>query len=1496
MNRIVPFAVVLVFMVVLVSGLGLAMNNPAASFCEEEGGTFRVETDVDGDAHGLCITPEGKSRNIWDYYKNAQEDPAKSEPDAGSMSLQTFSSSKTEKTGTLLNKNKVLTTQKTSSESLFESAPATLDWRNHDGLDWITSIKDQASCGACWAFAVLAVFEAKININANDTGLDLDLSEQDLVSCSPTGNCSGGYIYDTMEYIKNNGVVNETCFPYNSGCTGDICNDCSEKCASPVYSRMHYGGPVTPNATAIKNTLASEGPITSYMYVCDDFQLYSGGVYTHSKDWNNCGWHALAVVGYDDSQGYWIVKNSWGAGWGEDGYARINYTESVYDYQAWLDDDTDYRTFFLDDSYYITTTDADNDTINDSYDKSPTVPDTTAPVIHWVNLSDYIFSSGTSVQVTVNATDADLLENVTADGVLLQRNGSLWRDNITLSSSPVSIIASDSVGHSTYDNATEFTIDDTQPQIVNYTVTPQMITNGSKLNISFDIIEENLKNLSVSVDGRDATFIRNTSGRFEYNHTINESKEEGTTIVNVTVVDMAGNSATSLQNLTLDNHPPNITSASIDNEIVRTNATTRVSLNITEGNLVNASANGQELSCKKIVANNHSCRANITVATENITFDVWDVAGNHVRDSPLSVIIDDTLPQVHNVSLSRNVIQSGFDTTIFVNATDNIDIASVMVDDVSLQQDGLLWSGPVRLDDTNISILVVDNASNTLYYNTTLNLSFDDDHPVTEMVLTRSNASVSGSRWHAENVTVSFEVNDSNRISRTEYRYKNESRWRQYSEPFNVSSNLVENMLYYRSIDEAGNRELYDVGTLKLDSRAPSITSADLSSSSVYPGAEVNLFAVINESLSGVSRAIAHVNGTNYTLRSDGHNHVTTITSPATEGSYPVDFFVEDAAGNNATESLSLHVNASVPSIVPSIRNDSFMADETTVTFSSYNITNGTYKLGSGTWNNFSHDNLSVLINESSLAVNFNITNNGTYHTHSFTYHVDETAPVLSVENIADNQTLNGTCEILVDCRDNETTTDTAAVVLDNISKDISSSGYYTLDTFLLADSNHSIVFTCNDTAGNSMNKSYNFTVKNGDGINAPSVDGYVSLENTSLGSYVQMVSHINSSNLSLSLDVNEVPDSVARPVSFRDDKLYLNITASTLPGSRVYFSIPKRLLDGVGLNDLEVYGDHDDSGSFAAKHDLTLLDNTTDSYRFYFTTDSYSEFIIGETYPACDDGEILSDCLCADQVYSSGYCCDGSHQDSSCESDDDSVGGGVGGVGGSVSNSTASEPGDEAEHNETAQKKSEADMKTFTNISSDDVIEFSLDEPEVPVVDVVFMVDSFIPEATLAIQPDDTPETPLENATQYFTIDASDLDGRLSVAKLTLRVNDSWSDHIMHLYVKNGSWHEIPTKKLYERGNHTYYSVDVLSTGEYALAGTKIRPLIQTSDKTFSASNNASNETPDSSVTQQSLFIDLENLVLRQKIVLGFVVAGVLLLLLFLSLHIRHRLHQRNQ
>ena len=207
--------------------------------------------------------------------------------------------------------------------------PTTWDWRNVDGVNWTTSIRDQKACGSCVAFGTVAVMESMLKLHLNDPNLQPDLSEAHLFFCGCGACCDEGWWPSyALNYARGAGVPDEACFPYQ-----DRDLPCSSSCDDwPSRAVKVVGWQELIDLGARKEWLASKGPVIGCLAVYQDFFSYTGGVYHHTAG-ELSGYHAVCVVGYSEPEQAWICKNSWGFGWGDAGWFKIGYGEAGIDTQ-----------------------------------------------------------------------------------------------------------------------------------------------------------------------------------------------------------------------------------------------------------------------------------------------------------------------------------------------------------------------------------------------------------------------------------------------------------------------------------------------------------------------------------------------------------------------------------------------------------------------------------------------------------------------------------------------------------------------------------------------------------------------------------------------------------------------------------------------------------------------------------------------------------------------------------------------------------------------------------------------------------------------------------------------------------------------------------------------------------------------------------------------------------------------------------------------------------
>lgn len=203
-------------------------------------------------------------------------------------------------------------------------APFSYDWRNVSGKNYVTPVKNQGSCGSCVSFCTCSVIESAVRIRMNNPTMDVDLSEAFCQFCGG-GSCGGWGLTSGLAFAKSTGVTDEACMPYQP-----TNMDCGSNRCSNWQSRLTKLNNYTAHSTmaARKQALVDHGPLVAGMAVYNDFFAYSSGVYVKTSGATLSGYHCISVVGYNDSQQCWILKNSWGSNWGDNGFCRIRYNQA----------------------------------------------------------------------------------------------------------------------------------------------------------------------------------------------------------------------------------------------------------------------------------------------------------------------------------------------------------------------------------------------------------------------------------------------------------------------------------------------------------------------------------------------------------------------------------------------------------------------------------------------------------------------------------------------------------------------------------------------------------------------------------------------------------------------------------------------------------------------------------------------------------------------------------------------------------------------------------------------------------------------------------------------------------------------------------------------------------------------------------------------------------------------------------------------------------------
>ncbi|XP_058749867.1 zingipain-2-like [Vicia villosa] len=205
-----------------------------------------------------------------------------------------------------------------SSAILFDvndDVPTNFDWREQGA---VTDVKNQGSCGCCWAFSAVAAVEGITKIK---TGNLISLSEQQLLDCDQQSHgCGGGYMDNAFQsIIQTNGIASEADYPYQ-----EVQRTCQINDQMTTAAKITSFVDVPANDEQQLLQAVTQQPISVGIDVGSEFQSYKEGVYS-----GTCGTpfnHAVTAVGYgvtEDGIKYWLIKNQWGKDWGEGGYMRV---------------------------------------------------------------------------------------------------------------------------------------------------------------------------------------------------------------------------------------------------------------------------------------------------------------------------------------------------------------------------------------------------------------------------------------------------------------------------------------------------------------------------------------------------------------------------------------------------------------------------------------------------------------------------------------------------------------------------------------------------------------------------------------------------------------------------------------------------------------------------------------------------------------------------------------------------------------------------------------------------------------------------------------------------------------------------------------------------------------------------------------------------------------------------------------------------------------------
>jgi uncharacterized repeat protein (TIGR02543 family) len=350
-----------------------AISNPAAAYCRFLGYEYEIVDDPSGNQYGICNFPDRSKASAWDFLRgkagkrfsycarkgygtetrrvetegvitefavcveldNTKKSARKETPLVEFMEMNGDPLCGLKPLKVVQDANDDLLPEKSSSLT-GRSLVTAFDWRNKDGHAYIGAVRDQGSCGACYAFGAAAAAEGTYNVAADKYDSQcVDFSESFIAWClgkygpysTHFSGCDGAdYDYQELEALTNEGITTESNFPYTATDPGS-CTHWSD----PVEIFTSWGRIPSNDVETIKNALLTYGVLDVAVMVTSGFNSYSGGIFHDTLTTCPDGAytatnHAVALVGWgnDPAYGdYWILRNSWGSSWGEGGYMRI---------------------------------------------------------------------------------------------------------------------------------------------------------------------------------------------------------------------------------------------------------------------------------------------------------------------------------------------------------------------------------------------------------------------------------------------------------------------------------------------------------------------------------------------------------------------------------------------------------------------------------------------------------------------------------------------------------------------------------------------------------------------------------------------------------------------------------------------------------------------------------------------------------------------------------------------------------------------------------------------------------------------------------------------------------------------------------------------------------------------------------------------------------------------------------------------------------------------